>query len=204
MSLNFLRKKTMMAALLGLVLIFTGMQGATAAVSETDQEIIAKIKTVVANIEGAGLTGADKAFLAQHPEIADKIVDPSKTTHSVKVSKDQVQTMASCYYSDRYSIWRSITGGIVYQYHTAGNFCYTGYSSSVNSNYGYFDRVDGIYVVQNSNEVNNRIASGSATILHTQGKINECILYYGCFQSFYPWGKTTIYANGAMSFQYGG
>ncbi|AOT04647.1 hypothetical protein ASPU41_16325 [Arthrobacter sp. U41] len=59
-------------------------------------------------------------------------------------------------------------------------------------------------MVQNSNEVNNRIASGSATILHTQGKINECILYYGCFQSFYPRGRTTIYANGAMSFQYGG
>ncbi|WP_394253001.1 hypothetical protein [Arthrobacter pityocampae] len=195
-------------ATVALTVAFMGLTASPANAVESDENVINRIQAITEDTRNGYVSDEDRQWLAGHPDIASSLVDPAATTPLVKITPGSKVPQGStdatrCVWSDRQVVYKSFTGGVVYRYHNAGNLCWTGYSSSVSGHYGYFDDVSVLYQVRNGSHVNQVISSGTAKTLHTQGYIDQCVAKYGCFSAFYPWNKTTIYANGAQSFQYG-
>lgn len=164
---------------------------------------------------GGVATEADREWVVAMPEIAERMVDGSRTTMSVvekplanhpRIFSGARPSWEQCKSVDRYSNWYSVAPRkLVYRYHTRADFCYNGSRvTSVTSNYGYFTDIDLIYNVVKENAINSVNGSGSSRVVHTQGHIQACIaIKIGCALNYYPWGKVTLSGNGGNSLSWG-
>ncbi|MGW8374263.1 hypothetical protein [Streptomyces sp. ODS28] len=177
-----------------------------------------KIAAALQRVSDGTWTDADLSLLRSHPKIAERVPDPREDeevhTEATELpvkgdtspslmqakAKKKPKKKAKRKRVTTYRTRHSITGTIVYRYYTYTEFYYNGKKvTKWGQRYDKFTRVQwGIQIGPQTINTKSGVKRKSATS-QMQRRVDYCAFKYGCYNTRYPYIKTTVKGNGKYS-----
>ncbi|GAA2808106.1 hypothetical protein GCM10010452_40910 [Crossiella cryophila] len=145
-------------------------------------------------------------MLLKYPAIAAQVADPDrKVTVETKTRRatdaDPLAAQGyvaraagvNCWINDHWVTSYTLLGNVFYKFHQRADHCEDGSNvTSVHNRYRYLSEVDGL-AYDRGDSANSVGGTPSAYVeSFMQGKIENCVLKYGCLKMEYPWVKLTF------------
>jgi hypothetical protein len=161
------------------------------------------------------LTAVDRSYLDRHPEIAGILIDGTKTeigevpmseTQTAEVFGDVVAAATTCAATDRYQIFKSLLGSIIFRYHSYVAWCWSGTTTTVSKHYPYLDMIQNVVVNKGVTVQEVRKSNSATYTTHHQNYIQLCTLGKSlgsiCYDNVYPTNWVTVSNKTGSTFKY--
>jgi hypothetical protein len=175
------------------------------------------VSAALQRIAGGTSTAADVALISKRPELA-KVVDPSRTTvtrTTSPLSRAALdgRTPVGVNGEEICGNWIEITvtaytvlGFVLFQWKHHAGYCLdlqVGVVSRWEDRYEQMLQADPtIGVLELTVNSASPVPAGAASSV-MQRRLQQCILTYGCWANWYPWGEAVAYGNGQWGWRGG-
>ena len=91
---------------------------------------------------------------------------------------------------------KTLLGFTAYNWHHYSRYCFSnGKITSWPQSYDYVTNLNSAYRIEGITSQSISSMNSSTANAFIQRRIDNCVVEYGCFASFYPWSRTTAYGS---------
>ncbi|SFR16165.1 hypothetical protein SAMN04488564_104314 [Lentzea waywayandensis] len=194
------------AASLSALALLGGVGVAAAEAKGLPKDAIAVLEEIKAT---GKLSPEGRQTLLKYPEIAAQVADPERRTVEVSTSPAPASAAGevgaaaiSCWINDHQVTSYTVVGNVYYKYHQRADHCvdFNKSITSVHNRYPYIS--DSAGTAYYRGEMANVVGATPAWRVESyyQGKVENCVVEWGCISTEYPWVKLTFRADMAPGF----
>lgn len=136
------------------------------------------------------------------PTVAAQVIDPSYNGESTAITSPRTSAASplaiptGCRNVDKSYHAKTLLGFTAYYWHHYSRYCFSGGKiTSWPQSYDYVTNLNSAYRLEGITSASISPMNSSSANAFIQRRIDNCVVEYGCFASFYPWSRTTAYGS---------